>query len=82
MPNQYSRLTAQNIRIKMNRARNPVRSAVQLAREFGYRTSYVRTTGGVVSAAPPTFRNRVIALVGEDTWRELRMNEFVNSAYR
>lgn len=34
MPNQYTKLTPQNVRTKLFRRDNPVRSVAQMAREF------------------------------------------------
>lgn len=89
MSNQYSRISRKNILIKMNRKKSPVTSAVQLAREFGETTVYTRRTpngakpvGYRDEAVPAAFRAKVIALVGEQVWNQLRQDEFVNLAYR
>lgn len=84
MPNQYSSLTAENIRIKMNRKRNPVKSVAQLAREFGYNTEYPRYRGKAFygNAAPPGFRQRVKALIGEEEYMQIRNSTTVNVAYK
>lgn len=72
MPNQYTKLTAGNINRKLGRKRNPVTNIAQLAREFGQ-----NTYGG---SAPGAFRNRVKALVGEDTYNTIRDSRFVNKS--
>lgn len=88
MANQYSRLTAENILIKMNRQRNPVTSVVQLAREFGVNTSYRRIhdyygrSGRNDERAPQSFSNKVKALIGEEAYNRLRVSANVNLAYR
>lgn len=71
MPNQYSKLTAENINVKLNRKRNPVRSMTQLAREFGVRTTYQRSNGSIGSAAPGAFRQKVLQLVGPDGYKTI-----------
>lgn len=65
MPNQYTSLTADNIRRKVNRKRSPVRTWTRLANEFGVGTIYLRSTGGYGNAAPGAFRNKVRSLVGD-----------------
>lgn len=85
MPNQYSKLTKQNILRKVNRKKHPVRNMVQLAQEFGYKTTYTRWSGwggNYGTAAPPSFRRKVRALVGSKVYEEIRDGRFVNSSYR
>lgn len=82
MPNQYTALTRKNILIKLNRKRNPIENASQLAREFGYRTTYRRHDGTTEISFSPKFRNRVIALVGERIWNQIRDEQSVNLSYR
>lgn len=88
MANQYTKLTRENILIKMNRKKQPVHNAAQLAREFGVNTTYRRTvdtrgrTGLYDNAVPASFRRRVIALVGTQVWNQLRNDESVNLVYR
>lgn len=84
MANQYSKITAANIRTKMNRQKNPVTSVVQLAREFGINTTYTRyfSGGRTGERAPQSFVNQVKSLVGENTYNQLRRAECVNHSYR
>lgn len=78
MPNQYTKLSKDNVLRKLNRKRNPVTSVAQLAREFGYNTTL--TSGS--TAAPGNFRNRVKSLVGEKTYNAIRDERSVNLTYR
>lgn len=86
MANQYTKLSRDNIITKMNRKKNPVTSAVDMAREFGYNVVYTRRSGLRAGhkdvRAPQTFEHRVVALVGRQVWNQLRNDEFVNLAYR
>lgn len=89
MPNQYTKLTRENILTKVNRKKNPVSSLAQLAREFGYSTEYNRTydywggrSGRKDHAAPATFRRKVRALVGEKVYNQIRNANSVNLIYR
>lgn len=69
--NQYTKLTAENINVKLHRKRNPVRSMTQLANEFGVNTFYTRQDGTQGNATPGSFRNKVLELVGEDGYRSI-----------
>ena len=80
MPNQYTKLTKDNILRKVNRKRNPVRNMSQLAREFGVNTSYTRADGSWGSATPGAFRNRVRTLVGDSTYNTIRDSRFVSKS--
>lgn len=82
LPNQYTRLTTDNVLRKMNRRRDPVTNVVELAREFGENTVYSRSDGSFGSAAPGSFREKVKALVGETTYNRLRDDRFVNTRWR
>lgn len=78
MPNQYSKITADNILRKVNRKRNPVSSLTQLAREFNVNTEFVRKTdrygreGQVDHAVPGSFRTKVRSLVGDQVYNQIR----------
>lgn len=80
MPNQYTKLTKSNILTKVTRKRSPVQSMAQLAREFGYNTHSFRADGTWSISAPGSFRNRVRALVGEDTYKTIRDGRFANKS--
>lgn len=77
MPNQYTKLTQENVVRKMNRVRNPVTSIAQLAREFGYNTS---KNGTQSTSAPGSFRRRVRGLIGEDLYNTIRDGRYVNKS--
>ena len=87
MPNQYTKLTRANIITKTTRKRNPVNSMAQLAREFGYNTTYRRhedqfgREGLTDTAAPAHFRARVRALVGDVTYNRIRQQQHVNKCF-
>lgn len=66
MANQYTKLTPENVKIKVSRKRNPVTNWVQLANEFGVNTKYTRANGKTGSAAPASFRRKVRAMAGND----------------
>lgn len=87
MPNQYTKLTRSNIIKKTTRKKNPVTSMAQLAREFGYNTTYTRhedrfgREGQLDNASPEVFRTRVKALVGEKVYNQIRQQQHVNKCF-
>lgn len=82
MPNQYSKLTADNIYRKLNRKNNPVTSLAGLAREFGINTMFYRATGtraGQMDNRVPTmFREKVRRLVGTTDLNAIRRRKHIN----